>query len=164
RAADRRQSQQPGCGRVFLQPLRHADQKDYLRQWHPDHHLVPVQRQGISGGIRQQRQPAQGIPLPPAEDVDDGPAVPADGRQSGVLLSERSSGGAATTDQEQWGDRLASVDPDSSIENNLRFSGQYYDQETGLHQNYFRDYDPRTANMIMIAMISNLRLMWRQNN
>lgn len=58
----------------------------------------------------------------------------------------------------------ASVDPDSSIENNLRFPGQYYDQETGLHQNYFRDYDPRTANMIMIAMISNLRLMWRQNN
>ncbi|OMH38248.1 RHS repeat-associated core domain-containing protein [Motiliproteus sp. MSK22-1] len=28
------------------------------------------------------------------------------------------------------------------VENNLRFSGQYYDEETGLHQNYFRDYDP----------------------
>ena len=26
--------------------------------------------------------------------------------------------------------------------NNLRFPGQYYDKETGLHQNYFRDYDP----------------------
>jgi RHS repeat-associated protein len=25
---------------------------------------------------------------------------------------------------------------------NLRFSGQYYDAETGLNQNYFRDYDP----------------------
>ena len=25
---------------------------------------------------------------------------------------------------------------------NLRFPGQYYDQETGKHYNYFRDYDP----------------------
>jgi RHS repeat-associated protein len=25
---------------------------------------------------------------------------------------------------------------------NLRFPGQYFDKETGLHQNYFRDYDP----------------------
>ncbi len=29
-----------------------------------------------------------------------------------------------------------------SIEYNLRFPGQYYDAETGLHYNYFRDYDP----------------------
>jgi RHS repeat-associated protein len=29
-----------------------------------------------------------------------------------------------------------------SITNNLRFPGQYYDNETGLHQNYFRDYKP----------------------
>lgn len=28
------------------------------------------------------------------------------------------------------------------IENNVRFPGQYYDKETGLHYNYFRDYDP----------------------
>ena len=27
-----------------------------------------------------------------------------------------------------------------SVTNNLRFPGQYYDAETGLHQNYFRDY------------------------
>ena len=30
----------------------------------------------------------------------------------------------------------------ASIASNLRFPGQYYDDETGLHQNYFRDYDP----------------------
>ncbi|UOD27743.1 RHS repeat protein [Massilia violaceinigra] len=28
---------------------------------------------------------------------------------------------------------------------NLRFSGQYYDRETNLHYNYFRDYDPQTG-------------------
>jgi RHS repeat-associated protein len=30
------------------------------------------------------------------------------------------------------------VDPSSSVTNNMRFPGQYYDQETGLHYNYFR--------------------------
>jgi len=37
----------------------------------------------------------------------------------------------------------ASVNPKSSVVNNLRFPGQYCDQETGLHYNYFRDYCPR---------------------
>lgn len=30
----------------------------------------------------------------------------------------------------------------STITNSLRFPGQYYDEETGFHHNYFRDYDP----------------------
>jgi RHS repeat-associated protein len=29
------------------------------------------------------------------------------------------------------------------VKNNLRFAGQYYDQETGLHYNYHRYYDPK---------------------
>jgi len=31
---------------------------------------------------------------------------------------------------------------------NLRFPGQYFDQETGLHYNYYRDYDPNTGRYI----------------
>ena len=31
---------------------------------------------------------------------------------------------------------------------NLRFPGQYFDQETGLFYNYFRDYDPRTGRYV----------------
>lgn len=31
------------------------------------------------------------------------------------------------------------------VENNLRFPGQYYDEETGFHYNYHRYYDPRTG-------------------
>jgi RHS repeat-associated protein len=31
---------------------------------------------------------------------------------------------------------------------NLRFPGQYYDAETGLSYNYFRDYDAKTGRYI----------------
>ena len=31
---------------------------------------------------------------------------------------------------------------------NLRFPGQYYDSETGLHYNYFREYDPYTGRYV----------------
>lgn len=34
------------------------------------------------------------------------------------------------------------------VENNIRFPGQYYDQESGLHYNYFRDYDPESGRYI----------------
>ena len=38
--------------------------------------------------------------------------------------------------------------PTGSLAYNLRFPGQYYDKETGLHQNGFRDYDPTTGRYI----------------
>jgi RHS repeat-associated protein len=31
---------------------------------------------------------------------------------------------------------------------NQRFPGQYYDEESGLHYNYFRDYDPATGRYV----------------
>ncbi|WP_157265855.1 RHS repeat-associated core domain-containing protein [Thiobacillus thioparus] len=36
----------------------------------------------------------------------------------------------------------------STVTNNLRLPGQYYDRETGLHYNYARDYDPTTGRYI----------------
>ncbi|MGQ0658298.1 MAG: RHS repeat-associated core domain-containing protein [Chromatiales bacterium] len=35
-----------------------------------------------------------------------------------------------------------------AVVNPLRFPGQYYDAETGLHYNYFRDYDPSIGRYI----------------
>ena len=36
----------------------------------------------------------------------------------------------------------------AEVENNLRFQGQYFDAETGLHYNRFRYYDPNTGQFI----------------
>lgn len=36
----------------------------------------------------------------------------------------------------------------SAIDNVLRFPGQYFDKETGLYQNYFRDYDPQLGRYV----------------
>ena len=36
----------------------------------------------------------------------------------------------------------------NTVENNLRLPGQYYDRGTGLHYNYFRDYDPSTGRYV----------------
>ncbi len=50
-----------------------------------------------------------------------------------------------------FGDSPAEEDPDGdgrTLEFNLRFPGQYYDRETGLFYNYFRDYDPATGRYI----------------
>ncbi|MDP3933558.1 MAG: RHS repeat-associated core domain-containing protein [Methylococcaceae bacterium] len=50
-----------------------------------------------------------------------------------------------------FGTTPPNADPDgdgNTFEYNLRFPGQYYDKETGLHYNYFRDYDPSTGRYI----------------
>ena len=36
----------------------------------------------------------------------------------------------------------------AAVDHPLRFPGQYYDAESGLHYNYFRDYDPATGRYV----------------
>jgi RHS repeat-associated protein len=38
--------------------------------------------------------------------------------------------------------------PYQQLRMNLRFPGQQYDVETGLHYNYFRDYEPQTSRYV----------------
>ena len=54
-------------------------------------------------------------------------------------------------DSDPFGTTAANDDPDLDgvkFTYNLRFPGQYYDQETGLNYNYFRDYDPGTGRYV----------------
>ena len=44
-----------------------------------------------------------------------------------------------------FGDTIFSA---NIVDNSLRFPGQYFDAETGLHYNYFRDYDPTIGRYI----------------
>lgn len=49
--------------------------------------------------------------------------------------------GETSPTQDPDGDGIATIV-------NLRFPGQYYDSESGLHYNYFRDYDPQTGRYV----------------
>ena len=54
------------------------------------------------------------------------------------LLTSQSGAAARSADYEVFGEVDLTV---STVESNLRFPGQYFDGETQLHYNYFRDYD-----------------------
>jgi RHS repeat-associated protein len=54
-------------------------------------------------------------------------------------------------DSDPFGTDSADKDPDNDTNGfvyHLRFPGQYFDEETGLHYNYFRDYDPVTGRYV----------------
>jgi RHS repeat-associated protein len=59
-------------------------------------------------------------------------------------LTDSASAPAWTWDRAPFGNNQ----PTGSLTYNLRFPGQYYDAETGLHHNGFRDYDPTTGRYI----------------
>ena len=58
-----------------------------------------------------------------------------------LLLTDDTGKVVWDTDYKPFGE--ATVSPISNVENNFRFAGQYFDEETGLHYNYHRYYDPK---------------------
>jgi len=62
----------------------------------------------------------------------------------------------------------AHIDPSNSVANNLRFPGQYQDEETGLHYNYHRYYESETGRFITpdpIGMTGGINLFpYASNN
>jgi RHS repeat-associated protein len=54
-------------------------------------------------------------------------------------MTDSSGTVAWAADYKPFGEATVTV---STITNNLRFPGQYFDAETGLNYNYFRDYNP----------------------
>ena len=56
-----------------------------------------------------------------------------------------------TAEYQPFGKATVNEDPDGDLESyelNIRLPGQYYNEESGLHYNYFRDYDPGTGRYI----------------
>ncbi|MBI3731222.1 MAG: hypothetical protein HY254_23200 [Burkholderiales bacterium] len=54
-------------------------------------------------------------------------------------------------DSAPFGETLPNEQPQNNASKfvwNQRFPGQYYDEETGLHYNYFRDYDPQSGRYV----------------
>ncbi|MFZ6745257.1 Ig-like domain-containing protein [Undibacterium sp. JH2W] len=59
-------------------------------------------------------------------------------------------------DSAPFGETVANEQPQNNATKftfNQRFPGQYYDQETGLHYNYFRDYDPQMGRYVQSDLI-----------
>ena len=60
-----------------------------------------------------------------------------------IAMTNGSGGLAWRAEQLPFGELFSNTVSD--ISNNLRFPGQYFDAESGLHQNWFRDYQPKTG-------------------
>ena len=64
-------------------------------------------------------------------------------RGQAVGADQDGAGGGERTRSTLWG--ATAWARDSSAYTPLRFPGQYFDPETGLHYNYLRYYDPETG-------------------
>jgi RHS repeat-associated protein len=77
--------------------------------------------------------------------------VHSDHLQTPTVLSNSQGTTVWSMQHVAFGQAWINSDPDGdgiAVEFNQRFPGQYYDQETGLNYNYFRDYDPAIGRYI----------------
>ena len=100
-------------------------------------------------GTRQQRYGyLEGFAPTQVEDANRVYYLHADHLDTPRLLTNSSAQTVWRTRTETFGKAIVEADPDGNsvpITLNLRFPGQYFDLESGLHYNYFRDYDPATG-------------------
>lgn len=71
-----------------------------------------------------------------------------------LKMTDKNGGVVWDVEFDPFGNELAGGT--KTVENNLRFPGQYFDQESGLNYNYFRDYDPKTGRYIQPDPIGRL--------
>ena len=93
-----------------------------------------------------------GAPMPVETDHLGTPRAVIDpARNTTIWRWELVTGDASQGGSNAFGDRPANEDPDgdeSIFRYDLRFPGQQYDAETGLHYNYYRDYEPSTGRYV----------------
>ncbi|MBI3014627.1 MAG: RHS domain-containing protein [Candidatus Tectomicrobia bacterium] len=63
-----------------------------------------------------------------------------------VMMTDEQGQTVWEVDMEPFGETTITAQPGVTL--NLRFPGQYFDEETGLDYNYFRDYDPSTGRYV----------------
>lgn len=80
------------------------------------------------------------------------PRIVTDGTQTVVWRAAYEAFGRALPDEDPDGDGVP-------VRLNMRFAGQYYDQETGLYYNVFRYYDPNTGRYITQDPIGQVGLI-----
>jgi len=116
------------------------------------------------GRASDQQQPLAGVqaPLMASSEPDDFLTIPVAARfvreeVADHLGRPREALEAATgTVVWEWiifSNPFGETPPSGAFPLNLRFPGQYYDWETGLHYNYFRDYEPQTGRYVQIDPI-----------
>ena len=77
-------------------------------------------------------------------------AIEADHLETPRLITDSMQNARWRWNSVPFGDSVPEENPQGhgQLVFNLRFPGQYYDQESGLHYNYFRDYDPQTGRYV----------------
>jgi len=94
--------------------------------------------------------PGQRVPAE-MQDANGVYEVHSDHLQTPKRLTDTSQTLVWSAEHVAYGEAIVDEDPDNNgipVTLNIRFPGQYYDQETGLHYNFFRYYDLNTGRYI----------------